>query len=233
MNQVQRLSVFKAQTDNVRELNAAWAQLKRSIHVEYLSGNSKGAEVYTRLLALTYCTWSEALFSKLIHTPYGFTLDEIAQIKAEANAKGVTSGWRKSVALAIRRVKGSRSGHLANVKKEVDSLIEIYIEAPSLVRNKIAHGQVVVALNRGNSDINGELTSKLKQLDVVVLDRHKVACQGLADIVEALIESPQKGAMRDYWSVAQSISQHLHDTQSHTLQTKLASLRKKKAYATR
>lgn len=230
MNQQQRLSVFKAQTENVRELNSAWAHLKRSIHAQLLVGNDKSVEVHTRLLALTYCAWTEALFSKLIHTPHGFELDEIAQIKTEARANGVTAGWRKCIELSVRNVEAARAGHLANVTQTLRRLIDTYIEAPSILRNKIAHGQVFIALNRDNTDVNPELTSGISNLNVVVLDRHKTACQGLSDIVENIVESPQKGAMRDYWVLTQQITEHLQETASHTIEEKVAHLREKAAH---
>jgi hypothetical protein len=233
MNQEERLRVFQAQTANVRELNSAWVHLKRSIHPQLLSGNEKGVEVHTRLLALTYCAWTEALFSKLIHTPYGFDLDEIDQIKTEARTNGVTAGWRRCLTLAIRHVEGERAGHLANVTQSVNRLIDRYIESPSLVRNKIAHGQVVIALNRDNTDVNYDLTSEIEQLNIVALDRHKYACQGMADIVEAIIESPQKGAMRDYWTLTQQVTDHLTETEGHSIETKIALLREKAAHSKR
>ncbi len=40
------------------------------------------ANVQTKILALVFSAWAEARFSKLIHTPYGFDLNEIRQIKA-------------------------------------------------------------------------------------------------------------------------------------------------------
>ena len=227
MNQQERLRVFKAQTANVRELNASWRHLKRSINFDLVRGDAISVTVHTRALALTYCAWTEALFSKLIHTPYGLTLDEIDQIKRVSRDTGVVTGWRKCASLAFRRVRASRSGHVANAAQEVDRLIMSYIEAPSLLRNKIAHGQVVVALNRNNTDVNADMSADLSQLNVVTLDRHRFACQGLADIVEAVIESPQKGAMRDYWSLTQRITDHLRDTRRYSLADKVSHLQSK------
>lgn len=89
MNQIQRLDIFKAQTANVRELNGAWSHLKRSINRDLIKNNQNSLNVHTRLLALTYCAWTGALFSKLIHTPHGLSLVDISQIKTEAKENGV------------------------------------------------------------------------------------------------------------------------------------------------
>lgn len=229
MNQTQRLDVFRAQTENVRLLNSAWKHLRRAINANLLRDKDQEVIVHTRLLALTYCAWSEALFSKIIHTPHGFTLEEIGQIKAAA-AEAVSKGWRRCVTLSLNRVRGRRDGHRANISQALNRLVDEYIHSPSLLRNKIAHGQLAVALNRTDTDINQPLSAQLSNLNVVTLDRQKAACQGLADIIEAIIESPQKGAMRDYWSLSQKITDHLERTKNFTLAKKIEQLQAKKQY---
>lgn len=227
MNQAQRLAVFRAQTTNVRELNTAWVHVKRSIHAQLLRNDQKAVEVHTRVLALTYCAWAEALFSKLIHTPHGFALSEIAQVKAVQAADGITAAWTKCVQLALRRVVSARGDHISEVKRTLGKLIGEYIEKPSVLRNTLAHGQVIVALNRGNTDVNTVLSTDIAGLNIVVLEQHKTACEGLADIVEAIVESPQLGALRDYWARAQGLSERLGDMQRYTLEEKVKRLRAK------
>lgn len=229
MDQRQRLAVFRAQTSNVRELTATWAHVKRSIHAQLLTGNTKSVELQTKLLALTYCAWLEALFSKVIHTPHGFSLDEIAQIKREGQASGISAAWKKCVQLALRRVRAAKTGHVANVSRQLNRLIAEYVEAPSLLRNKVAHGQIVLALNRGNTDVNADLTAQLQDVDLVKLDRWRAASQGMADIVENIIESPRKGAMRDYWTLMQRVLDKLETSRGYTLADKVELLKAKKA----
>jgi hypothetical protein len=153
----------------------------------------------TKLLAIVYCAHAEAIFSKRIHTPHGFASTEIDQIKNDHSKHGVKEGWRKALDLALRKVSGSRTRHVANVQRALESLIERYIFDPSVLRNKIAHGQWVKALNRNNDAINSEMIAELRSLDVVELYRRKSAFVHLARIIEDLIESPQKAHFRDYW----------------------------------
>jgi hypothetical protein len=230
MNQEQRLDIFKAQTANVRELNSAWSHLKRSINRDLVKNNQKSLHVHTRLLALTYCAWTEALFSKLIHTPHSLSLVDISQIKVETKANGVTAGWKKCVQLALKNMDGAKDGLKANVAKAISKLIKEYIEEPSILRNKIAHGQVVEALNKNNTNINPSITSKLKELNIVTLDRHKFACQGLSDIVENIIESPRKAAIRDYWPLTVKIQRHLEETRNFTIEQKAELLKEKTSH---
>jgi hypothetical protein len=185
-----KLEIFQAQTRNVRELQATWEHLKRSIHKDLLSKNTSSAVALTRLLALTYCAWMEALFSKLIHTPYGFEIPEIEKIK-KATSNTIVHGWKKCVELALKRVKLSSPDELDFAETNLKSLVKTYVEVPSQLRNRIAHGQVVVALNSSNEAENKKLSNDIKELDIVKLDLLRTGALALADMIEMLIESPE------------------------------------------
>lgn len=231
MTNEEKLAVFRAQTENVRAFQGAWKAIRRSIHIALAKDDHASARVHTKLLALTYCAWAEALLSKLIHTPYGFDSDEIQQVKA-AGKDGISNCWRKCIDLALRRVEATKSGHLPNVKQTLDRLVQEFIEKPSLLRNKLAHGQIAVALNRDNTALNRDLTLEIVNLDVVKIDSLRSAMQGLSDIIEAIIESPQKGALRDYWGLHQAVKSRLEEEQNFTLADKVKQLKEKRARTT-
>lgn len=226
MDNNDKLAIYRAQTENVRASQLAWANLKRSINSDLVKGDQRSATTHTRLLALTYSSWAEGALLKLIHTPYGFDVGEIEQIQA---SKTVVEAWRKCIELALRRVEATRSGHLANVQQTLDRLVKEFVEKPSLLRNKLAHGQLVIALNRANTAVNSELTAEIASLDVVKLDRLHDALQGLSDIIEAIVESPVKGALRDYWTLLQRVESHLERTKGFTLEDKARQLREKRS----
>ena len=75
--------IFRAQTENVRELDAAWRHINRSINDALRTDNNKLASFQTKMLGLVFCSYAEATFSKLIHTPHGLSSDEIQQIKTK------------------------------------------------------------------------------------------------------------------------------------------------------
>jgi len=198
MDDQQKLQVFQAQTENVRELERAWNHLNRQINALILQKNGKSVEIMTRLLALVYCALTEATFSKMIHTPYSLDNDEIEQIKG-AQTTGVKLAWLKCAGLAIRHIGGAKTSHAPNVLKKLTELIDQFVFDPSLIRNKIAHGQWAIALNRENTAVNTDLTQEIANLDVVELSRRKYALEKLALIVEDIIESPVKTHNRDFW----------------------------------
>ena len=85
-------AIFHAQTANVRELSTAWRHINRTINSALCEDNSKLAELQTRILGLVFCAYAEATFSKLIHTPHGFTADEIHQIKSTGKSN-IVDAW--------------------------------------------------------------------------------------------------------------------------------------------
>jgi len=223
-------NLFAAQTENVQALEQAWKHINKAINSAYSNDQKSTAEIQTRLLAQVYCAFAEAVFSKLIHTPNAFITSEIAQIKAKGK-RNIVDAWKKCVELALQKVQGKSSGHVANTNKKILSLIDAYVYDPSLLRNKIAHGQWKVALNSNNTKVNSELTTKMQSINVVDLYRSKEAFQSLFRIVEDIIESPNKAHHRDYWIHITDFEVSQIKMASWTLSNKIDALKKKKEYA--
>jgi hypothetical protein len=231
MDQRQQLSIFRAQTVNVRELESAWRHLNRHINSLLISKNPVSVDVLTKLLAIVYCALAESVFSRLVHTPHGLEPSEIDHVKAIAGAQGVKVGWIKCAELALERVDAARSNHGHNVRKRLTQLIDEYIFDPSLIRNKLAHGQWHTALNREGTAENQELTSEIRGLTVVDLYRQKHALVKLSQIVEDIIESPNKAHMRDYWAHLTELEEQQREMKSWTMQRKIDRLHEKRSFA--
>lgn len=223
-----RNAVFAAQTENVRALEQAWKHINKAINAAYSSGDTSSSEIHTKLLAQVYCAFAEAVFSKVIHTPNGLDLDEIAQVKAKGK-KNIVEAWKKCVELSLRRVQGRSSGHVANTRQKIEALIDSFVLDPGLLRNKIAHGQWRVALNTHNTKVNPDLTSKIRSISVVDLYRQKEAFQSLFRIVEDIIESPNKAHHRDYWVHITQFEASQMEMAEWTVEKKIAALKAKKA----
>ena len=228
MDYVAALRVFQAQTQNVRSLDQAIKQINRAINHSLRVNDTTAAAVQTKTLVLVFSAWAEARFSKLIHTPHGFELDEIRQIKGVYRQFGLERGWDKCLELALRRVFASgRTGEIPNKRQQISRIIKTYIVEPSLLRNKIAHGQWKVALNRDNDAQNADITQKLTDLDIIVVSIWLEAYEFLARIIEDLIESPNKTFRRDYWLHLSELEAFLAKSKNWTLQAKIASLKRK------
>ncbi len=223
-------AIFMAQVENVRELERAWKHINRDINAAYLRSQPTAVRYETKLLAFVYCALAESIFSKLMHNPHAFDWGEIEQIKAESRERGVREGWRKAVQLAMSRVDAQNTGYLQNVTQTINRIIDEYIFDPSILRNKIAHGQWVNALNRENSSVNQDLTNDINQLDVVELYRRKEALATLASIVEDVIKSPNRAHQRDYWTYLVGLEEKHKEMRSWTVQKKIDQIREKTSH---
>lgn len=229
MNREDQLNIFRAQTQNVRDIIKTWKHVQRTINHELVCDNHTSASVHTKLLALVFCAWSEANFSKLIHTPHGYELSEIQQIKSLAKGN-IVDGWLKCLELGLHRVSETpKSSYIPNIKQNVERIIVEYVQEPRVLRNKVAHGQWKIALNRNNDNINDALTEQIKNIEVVRLNIWKEAHQGLSNIIEVLIESPNRAFHRDYWPEVVKVSEHLKNTKSWDLEGKIELLKRKKS----
>jgi hypothetical protein len=112
----------------------------------------------------------------------------------------------------------------------VERIIDSYVHQPRLLRNKIAHGQWFTALNRNNTAINKDLTEQLNNIDIVKLNIWKDAYGGLSNIIETLIESPDRAFHRDYWVEIVKVEEQLKKTEDWNLETKIKMLRLKASH---
>jgi hypothetical protein len=224
----QQLAVYRAQTENVRALGKAWTQVERAINEALRKDNRDVAGGLTKCLALVFSAWAESNFSKIIHTPYGFELDEIEQIKNTWSQSGIGEGWKTALEVALRKAPSrGKSNYLPNIRLTITRIIELYAIAPSLVRNKLAHGQWAITLNRENTRVNQDLTLTVCNIDCVQVDRWREAHRILAEMMETLIESPERAFHRDYWGAIARLETELVRRETWTIDTKLARLRPK------
>lgn len=222
-------NIYKAQCDNVNELRSAWKHINRTINTALREDNLKQVSFQTRMLGLVFCAYSEATFLKLIHTNSKFTSDEILQIKTCAKSS-IVNGWKKCLELSTIKIDSKASNHVPNVKKRTLELITKYIEEPSLIRNKLAHGQWHTALNRKNTKINKELTDKINNLTVIKLTRYKVAFDSLSVIIEDIIESPNRAHWKFYWDHVAKFESDQVKMSKYTIANKTARLKRKANY---
>jgi len=224
MDNAARLAVFNAQVANVRALKVGIVQIRRAVNDGLRKGNETQASVHTKVLAQTFCSWAEANFSKVVHTPHGFTLVEIGEVKRVWSEQSLAAAWVKVVDLGLKKVPAQRSGF---AKRTILAHINTYVTEPALLRNKVAHGQWRVALNRPNTAVNAALTASMENLDIVEIDRWLGGHERLAAIIESLIVSPERTFARDYWPQLSALEQFARDSSLWTLAAKREAFEKK------
>lgn len=220
--------IFKAQVQNVRVLESTWTQIKRSINLAYKRGDEPFAAIQTKVLALVFCAYAEALFSRLLHTPNALTAAEIDQIK-KAGKNNISRAWIKCIQIASSRIDGGKENHVPNLRRRLGKFVVQYIIVPSQVRNKVAHGQWVVALNSEGTALNQELTQQLADLDIVKLERMYQAFKSFVAIMDNIISSPNKAHWKFYWNHIATYEDKQKEMAKWTLQDKRNALQSKYA----
>ncbi|SKC14033.1 hypothetical protein [Dyadobacter psychrophilus] len=213
------LPFYEAYVTNVRDFLQAGIDIKRTINRSLKTGKTATVTIQTKLYALTYSTYSEASFMKMILTPYGFDQIYVEQILKQSS---IQEKWLKCLEIAfINFSKFSKGSEIPNRKLALRRIIKSYIVDPSIIRNKIAHGQFTVALNSANTSINPTLTTQLADLNIVTIYRWFEINKRLCGIIEDLIESPDKAHYNQYYTKYQDLEKFISDTKHWTVQTKM------------
>lgn len=221
MNDSQILAVYMAQSENVRHLKQIINASRQDINLDIRKGNDFQVKAKTKIMALIYSAWSEAQFLQIAYTEKGFSSAEI-NILIQAKKDGVTKGWNKMINLAFLKVGDPSTDPVLNSRlNHLLLLVKNQIEKPSLLRNKIAHGQWVKALNAASNKVNSDLTNQLDGLDAVQIFRQVEMHQYLGSIVRDLVQSPGRGFGRDY-------ARHIADLDSYAVRTQNWSVQDKR-----
>jgi hypothetical protein len=216
------LDIYKACVENLREIKRQRKNLKRLFNNSIKSKNHQSFELLTKLYALLYSSFAEVCFTKTIHTPYGISNDEIHQIQTQRN---LDQKWLKCFELAFSRIDNmANKGEIQNKKQLLGRHLETYIVGPSQIRNKIAHGQWVIALNNDNTATNLETTNRIKELDFVKIDILFEVYEKIGQAVEDLIESPYKAHFRDFYFHMTELDELISETKKWNFDTKVKSL---------
>lgn len=126
------------------------------------------------------------------------------------------------VNLGLREVKASaRSNYIPNIRQRVTNMIDTYVGDSEVMRNKIAHGGWIEALNSGHTAVNPEISKMIADLDAVQLGKVKRGWEALCTIIESLIESPDRSLHRDYWPIVAQSEAVLERMEFWTLESKI------------
>ncbi|UNU29927.1 hypothetical protein [Aeromonas hydrophila] len=224
-------SVFSIQTENVRELEKAWEQGNRLINESLRLNNDSAVTIQTKLMALLFSAYTEATFSKLIHTPGALTQLEIQKLKDKFKSNSYT-GWVTCLKLVVGKITSRDQTYKSEVISKVMVLLEKYIKEPSEVRNRMAHGQWVIALNSKNTQENNLISVKINNLDIVILTKYKKSFHLTALIIEDLLESPDKAHINFYQDLLDKFSREQEKMSTWTIEGRRQKLRPKPRHTT-
>jgi len=220
--------LFKLQSENVRSLRRTLNILNKDLNHQLRKSDLFQLSVKTKIYTLIYSAWSEAQFTQILYTPRGFLWSEIEKIKLTKKSNGIASGWFYMLEMAMQKVGSTESSQ--DLKQRLNKLIEIvksYIEEPSIVRNKIAHGQWVYALNSDNTALNVDITQQLNDLDYIEIAKKIRIHEFLGYIVRDLIQSPKNGFHNYYWTNIVNLEKYVIESSGWSISSKKELLKRK------
>lgn len=179
----------------------------------------------TKLLALTYSAWSEAQFSQIIYTPDSFSQTEIDEILNVKKSGGIIDGWKRLIKVSINKVRVSPLER-DEKQTELNYYLDRYIFKQSQMRNKIAHGQWVNAIE-DTEERTIDFNQRLRALNVVdIMIEFKVHTT-LGKIIRDLVQSPNKGFSQNYNKNITDLTDYVTRSNSWNMNSKRIRLSKK------
>jgi hypothetical protein len=133
--------------------------------------------------------------------------------------------------LGLKRLVTKRADkQVSDIRSKISQILERYVAGPSVLRNKVAHGQWVIAINRSGDGVNLDVSQQLKEVNVVVLTRWHIAVVELCAILRLLIESPNKAFRPNYYFAIESHVKKVRETKEWTLEKRVAQLKLKQQH---
>lgn len=216
-------NIHVIQSRNVRHLKRVQKNMTMDINHYLIKSDSFQVNIKTKLFSLLYSALSEAQFTQILHTPFGFQHSEILKIQ---NQRSLVESWLLMLDIALQKVGDWKTNKdLETRRTTLKKIIGEYIEKPQELRNKIAHGQWIHALNSNNTKENPDTTSRIGDLNVVKISIWFEVHQYLCFIIRDLIQSPQKGFHNNYWTNMTNLEEFLKESQSWTLEKRIKGLR--------
>ena len=225
MTDLEIKNIHILQSRNVRHLKRVQKNLTMDINLYLTKNDQFQVGIKTKLYSLLYSALSEAQFTQILHTPFGFLHSEIIKIQ---NQRSLVESWHFMLDLALAKVGDwNTNKDLASRRKFLKETIAEYIERPQEIRNKIAHGQWVHSLNSSNTKENIDTTNRISDLNVVAISIWFEVHQFLCFIVRDLIQSPKKGFHNNYWINLSDLETFLTECKSWTIEKRVTHLKLK------
>lgn len=227
------IEIYQASTENLRDLKKERKRINVLANRAIRENNIADLSCLTKIYALLYSAYAEVALTKLIHAPNALNDSEISQINTKNNLE---EKWIKCVDLAISKLNtNGNKGEIANKKQTLIRLMQKNILQPSILRNRVAHGQWKICLNNDCTSINKTVTDNLEQLDFVRVDSlfylYDIYSQCILDLLVST-----KTHYRDYYALIATLEEKAQEFDKWTIETKrnkLISSEKNKRFSKR
>lgn len=224
---MQKDPLYSAQCENTAQLFKAIKAMQKQINSYVRKKDTFNVATSTKLLALLYSAWSEAVIFEMVLTPSGLSQPQSTEIRHIKKKHGLYQAWRKLIEFATDKITSNQDK--SRVRECLEQLkLEKYLEAPARIRNKLAHGQWVQAFNQNNTKLDPELSKRIETLDYVHILNSVEVHRHLSYFFRDLIQSPTKGFMNRYENHIKNLEDHIRKTSHWSIASKKVLLQKKK-----
>lgn len=220
--------IFQELIKNIKSIEKAKKLLNLSINQNIRDGKKDALTTNTKLYALLFSVWVEALLYKTIYLENSFDDNEIKEILKKKRLD-IGQAFITCIKIAFTKTKIDKI-IINEQKKEITDLIQKYAISPSKIRNKIAHGQWQTAINNQFTNINKEITKELNDIDCVTVDRWFNIYKLITQLIELLVQSPSKGFKTQYDTYLKKIHTNITKMESWSLDEKEKKIIKKSSY---
>ncbi len=238
MKELNEMTPYEAYVENVKILKKNRNVLKKLFNTVLLTNNQDEIKLLTIEYAMLYSTYAEASFHKLIFTPDKLSDNYIKSIlkvrakvknrkekKGEEFASAIETQWNKFFEICLNKLKNdANKGEIANREKQIRTIFDNYISDKIHVRNKIAHGQWVVALTNDGTKVNHEIDINNKIEDFVRIDISFNVFDKFEHILEDLLKSPRTFFNQFYKNI-EELNDYIIKTKDWKLETKIIKLK--------
>lgn len=140
-------TIYKFHVQNLRSLDTALVQIKRTTHDAIAVSNPPLLDSFTRLFALTLGAWAETRLQKVLYEQNGFSNNQRSLVDAESSQ---FNKWEKTVELAVRHHYNILAGSIDQLSlphsiyskfNSIKTILKDDLRPVIEVRNKLAHGQ--------------------------------------------------------------------------------------------
>ncbi len=195
--------MFKQHQKNLKALELTIERIQSDIR-RYISISDEKNEhleetiySYTKILSHLISSWIEVRVLKLAYEENAFSSENITAILLAKEFKGK---WETALNIAICKAYNLKSNTSIASQlpfttrkryEELMAIIEDELQISYQIRNRIAHGQWVIAFTNDLSKPSPDLTGRLKQENIVTLQLKYKLFKSLAQTIHDLAVSPK------------------------------------------
>lgn len=219
----EKYPIYQACVKNFQEIDSGRKQFEKVLNVVIRDKCEAEIDKLTKVYSILFSSWAEARFFKLLYTPYGFDDSEIQTILEE---RSVEDKWLKLLKIGLRKIS-SGVKKIPGLEKRLESALSQFVIEPAHLRNKFAHGQWKFALNYNGTKVNADTSEIISILSPIDVSNWFHFFSKVSDLIETLVESPEKSFSGDYWTVFAEIEKSMEERKKWTLKEKKELLKKK------